>query len=197
MKGKSRVRTVRQIRVCSCVWVADPARPGILSTAADSDWQKHVPNQLIRAVGGKKHVGLATSHRARTMSKGCMMARGDAPPCSPRGERGEEADMEDLGLERGAHGHAPVEGFLGSSKKYLSTFTFTSSSTSRSFAQYRHVHGRGRPRDTSHNLSARCVRTFRRPLTSRSPPQTTSQAARNGVYFAVTQTVGAPAAVPS
>ena len=116
MKGKSRVRTVRQIRVCSCVWVADPARPGILSTAADSDWQKHVPNQLIRAVGGKKHVGLATSHRARTMSKGCMMARGDAPPCSPRGERGEEADMEDLGLERGAHRHAPVEGFLGSSK---------------------------------------------------------------------------------
>jgi len=93
---------VRQIRVCSCVWVADPARPGILSTAADSDWQKHVPNQLIRAVGGKKHVGLATSHRARTMSKGCMMARGDAPPCSPRGERREEADMEDLGLERGA-----------------------------------------------------------------------------------------------
>ena len=192
MKGKSRVRTVRQIRVCSFVWVADPALPGILSTAADSDWQKHVPNQSSRRE--KTRGSLATSHRARTMSKGCMMARGDAPPCSPRGERREEADMEDLGLERGAHGHAPVEGFLGSSKN---TFTFASSSTSRSFAQYRHVHGRGRPRDTSHNLSPRCVRTFRRPLTSRSPPQTTSQAARNGVYFAVTQTVGAPAAVPS
>ena len=156
--------------------------------------RKHVPNQSSRA---DKTRGLATSHRARTMSKGCMMARGDAPPCSPRGERVEEADMEDLGLERGAHGHAHVEGFLGSSKKYLRTFVFTSSSTSRSFAQYRHVHGRGRPRDTSHNLSPRCVRTFHRPLTSRSPPHTTSQAARNGVYFAVTQTVGAPAAVPS
>lgn len=154
--------------------------------------RKHVPNQSSRA--GKTRGSLATSHRARTMSKGCMMARGDAPPCSPRGERGEEADMEDLGLERGAHGHAPVEGFLGSSKN---TFTHTSSSTSRSFAQYRHVHGRRRPRDTSHNLSPRCVRTFHRPLTSRSPPHTTSQAARNGVYFAVTQTVGAQAAVPS
>ena len=31
--------------------------------------------------------------------------------------------MEDLGLERGAHGHAHVEGFLGSSKN---TFTHTS-----------------------------------------------------------------------
>lgn len=117
MKGKSRVRTVRQIRVCSCVWVADPALPGILSTACDdSDWKTRVfvPNQSSRA--GKTRALCATSHRARTMSKGCMMARGDAPPCSPRGERGEEADMEDLGLERGAHGHAHVEGFLGSSK---------------------------------------------------------------------------------
>ena len=190
---------MRQIRVCSCVWVADPARPGILSTAADSDWKTRARPNLpqIDQSSRKTRASLATSHRARTMSKGCMMARGDAPPCSPRGERVEEADMEDLGLERGAHGHAHVEGFLGSSKKYLRTFTFTSSSTSRSFAQYRHVHGRGRPRDTSHNLSPRCVRTFHRPLTSRSPPHTTSQAARNGVYFAVTQTVGAPAAVPS
>lgn len=174
-------------------WPTRPCQEFYPPLCDDSDWQ--LENTCpIRAVGRIKHVGLATSHRARTMSKGCMMARGDAPPCSPRGERGEEADMEDLGLERGAHGHAHVEGFLGSSKN---TFTFTSSSTSRSFAQYRHVHGRRRPRDTSHNLSPRCVRTFHRPLTSRSPPHTTSQAARNGVYFAVTQTVGAPAAVPS
>ena len=106
MKGKSRVRTVRQIRVCSCVWVANPALPGILSTACDdSDWKTRVfvPNQIDQSSrAGKTRALCATSHRARTMSKGCMMARGDAPPCSPRGERREEADMEDLGLERGA-----------------------------------------------------------------------------------------------